>query len=249
MTVPLHAALLCAAFWAAVLLYRGAHPFRFVAGLAAGATCAHLGWAALHWTEVPGQAPATTPLFLGAEPRIVPEGWPGAGTQALREEEEGARALYASLDPAQRARARLPYASGRALLLSDERQPERPRALGLPRGAMGPEQRVALDRLIDVYVDIFAPAVAGQRRREIDAAGRDAIHFAWTDAETPPHAFYYRIQGPSFLIELDNTGDGDHLHAVWRDFDADWGADLLALHYERAHGIRLAAERARIIRP
>ncbi len=76
-----------------------------------------------------------------------------------------------------------------------------------------------------------------------DAAGRDAIHFAWTDAETPPNAFYYRIQGPSFLIELDNTSDGDHLHAVWRDFGNDWGADLLALHYQRAHGLRLAADR------
>lgn len=196
----------------------------------------------LHWTELPGEVPASTPLFLGAEPRAVPEDWPGGGVQPLREEEEQARALYASLDPAQRARARLAYASGRALLHSDERQPERPEPVGLARAAMSPAQQAAVDGLIDVYLENFAAEVAARRRAELDAAGRDAIHFAWTDAETPPNAFYYRIQGPSFLIEVDNTSDGDHVHAVWRDFGNDWGADLLAAHYQRAHGLRLAAE-------
>jgi len=44
----LQLALLCAAFWSAVLAYRGARPARFVAGLALGALCAHGGFALLH---------------------------------------------------------------------------------------------------------------------------------------------------------------------------------------------------------
>ena len=43
---------------------------------------------------------------------------------------------------------------------------------------------------------------------------------------------YYRIQGPSFLIEYDNTqNNANHIHSVWRDFKGDWGLDLLAAHY------------------
>ena len=47
---------------------------------------------------------------------------------------------------------------------------------------------------------------------------------------------YYRIQGPSFLIEYDNTQNGaNHIHAVWRDLANDWGEDVLAAHYRGAH--------------
>ena len=65
MTLPLHTAILFAAFWTAVLLYRGTRPLRFVAGLAAGASCAHLGWAALHWTEVSRHPEAILDPSLG----------------------------------------------------------------------------------------------------------------------------------------------------------------------------------------
>ena len=42
---------------------------------------------------------------------------------------------------------------------------------------------------------------------------------------------YYRLQGPTFLIEYDNTqNDGNHIHSVWRDFDRDFGRDLLRDH-------------------
>ena len=45
---------------------------------------------------------------------------------------------------------------------------------------------------------------------------------------------YYRVQGPTFLMEYDNTqNDANHIHAVWRDFDHDFGDDLLRQHYEQ----------------
>ena len=48
-------------------------------------------------------------------------------------------------------------------------------------------------------------------------------------------AHYYRIQGPSFLVEYDNTqSDANHVHTVWRDFDGDFGRDLLREHYRSA---------------
>ena len=46
---------------------------------------------------------------------------------------------------------------------------------------------------------------------------------------------YYRVQGPTFLIEYDNTqNDANHIHAVWGDFNGDWGADLLAEHLKNS---------------
>jgi hypothetical protein len=40
------------------------------------------------------------------------------------------------------------------------------------------------------------------------------------------------VQGPTFLIEYDNTqNNANHIHAVWRDFDNDFGEDLLRKHY------------------
>jgi len=39
------------------------------------------------------------------------------------------------------------------------------------------------------------------------------------------------VQGPTFLIEYDNTqSDANHIHSVWRDFDGDFGADILRAH-------------------
>ena len=51
----------------------------------------------------------------------------------------------------------------------------------------------------------------------------------------PPGAFYFRLQGPRTLIEVDNTTDGDHVHAVWHDSEGDFGDDLLAAHLPREH--------------
>jgi hypothetical protein len=41
-----------------------------------------------------------------------------------------------------------------------------------------------------------------------------------------PH--YYRLQGPTFLLEFDNSrNSGTHIHSVWRDFERDFGSHLL----------------------
>jgi len=49
-----------------------------------------------------------------------------------------------------------------------------------------------------------------------------------------PH--YYRVQGPTFLVEWANTQNGaNHPHAVWRDFNGDFGADILAKHLAEEH--------------
>jgi hypothetical protein len=197
----------------------------------------------LNLTVKPGAVPAATPLFLGAEPRTVPAGEPDAGAAVLGEEEAAARALLAALPEALRARATLPFTDDRALMLGQVRRIALADGAGVARGESPPEAQAQFDRLIDLFADLFAPAIASARRAEIDATGRDALRFAWAEAAERPGVFYWRLQGPRTLIEMDNTTDGDHVHAVWHDAPNDFGDDLLAAHYRREH--RVASGSAR----
>jgi hypothetical protein len=195
----------------------------------------------LNVTVASGGVPAVTPLFLGAEPRIVPDGWPEAGAQVLGPEEELARALHAALPTGLRERATLPFSADRGDMLGQVRRV----ALGEPRGVarseLPPPAQARLDALVEVFLANFPEEIASARRAEIDSAGRDALRFAWAETRDPPGAFYWRIQGPRTLVEVDNTTDGDHVHAVWHDVPGDFGGDLLAAHYRADHGVALAS--------
>jgi hypothetical protein len=187
----------------------------------------------LNLTLKPGEVPASTPLFLGAEPRVVPAGQPDAGAAVLGAEEATARALLAALPEPLRTRATLPYEDDRALMLGQVRRVALGAGVGVARGEAPPEAQAQFDRLIEHFTSLFAPEIADARRAEIDAAGRDALRFAWAGASVPSGAFYWRLAGPRTLIEMDNTTDGDHVHAVWHDTGNDFGDDLLAAHYRK----------------
>jgi len=75
------------------------------------------------------------------------------------------------------------------------------------------------------------PDIAAVRLDKVRAAGLGNIFFAWAGGFEKGQPHYYRIQGPSFLVEYDNVqNNANHIHTVWRDLNADFGADLLALH-------------------
>jgi hypothetical protein len=70
---------------------------------------------------------------------------------------------------------------------------------------------------------------------QIDAAGFDKVTFAWAGTDQPGQGHYYRLQGPTFLLEYDNTqNNANHVHAVWRETAGDFGEDLLAEHYKNS---------------
>jgi hypothetical protein len=189
-------------------------------------------------TAMPGSPPVSTPLFLGAQPRVVPPGMPSAGVAALGEEEALARTLYASLDEAGRTRATLAYAPDRGHMIGQVAALDPPTPIGLPRAAMTPEQQQVLDRLLEQFAGFWNAEIAAARRAELEAS-RAEQHFAFVAADDPPNAFYMRVSGPGLLIEIDNTEGGDHVHAVWHRPGADFGDDLLARHLRTAHGVTM----------
>ena len=113
---------------------------------------------------------------------------------------------------------------------------ERARPRGLPALVMDKAQTKLLSELVDVYVDRLPEPLAAIERERIDRAGIDAIHFAWAGETERRRPHYYRLQGPSFLVEYDNTqNDVNHIHSVWRDPDRDFGGDLLRDHVRSGH--------------
>ena len=103
--------------------------------------------------------------------------------------------------------------------------------VGITADALTSPQRDLLMKLIDVYTGYMAPDVYADRTARLKKAGVEKIAFAWAGETERGKKHYYRIQGPTFLVEYDNTqNDGNHVHSVWRDFEGDFGRDLLREH-------------------
>lgn len=184
----------------------------------------------LHFTIVNGSLVAGAPTFFGANPAEVRDG-PKKGARILRREEDAARELIESLDASQRAQAIInPAAPDEILTLAkvgiDPLSPT-----GIPASALTASQRELLRNLVDVYASHMADDIAADRLSRIEKAGWEKVAFAWAGALERGEKHYYRVQGPTFLIEYDNTqNNGNHIHSVWREFNGDFGADLLRKH-------------------
>jgi hypothetical protein len=193
-----------------------------------------------NWTIVRGVSIASSPQFFGSNPAEVRNG-PKKGTRVLAAEEDLARALLESLTETQRGAAVISPDAPDDMLTANNRSAARQEDRGLDHTALTPEQRGLLLAIIDEYAGAQPKALAQKRLDAIKAAGFDQVKFAWMGGLARGQRHYYRIQGPTFLIEYDNTqNDANHIHAVWRDFNGDWGTDLLAEHYRRSpHHARL----------
>ena len=186
----------------------------------------------LHFTIVDGRAVASSPSFLGANPAQVRTG-PKAGLRVLREREDAARALVMALDSSQRASAVILDVAPDDILTEAELAVDPLSPVGVKAAALNPNQRELLMGVIDAYTSMMAEDIAAERIAAIHEAGVDEIGFAWAGAIERGEQHYYRVQGPTFLIEYDNTqGGGNHIHSVWRDFTGDFGRDLLREHLQ-----------------
>ena len=185
----------------------------------------------LHWTVVNGTSVATTPQFFGSNPAEVRQG-PKKGTRVLHAEEDLGRALVTELSDAQRATAVVAEKAPDDILTTNTRKAAIQENAGLGYADMSPKQRGMLLALIEEYASAQPKPLAAQRIEKVREAGLDKVKFAWMGPIAKGALHYYRVQGPTFIIEYDNTqNDGNHVHAVWRDFEGDFGRDLLEEHY------------------
>jgi hypothetical protein len=191
---------------------------------------------AIQLTLVGERVVGSTPSFLGANPAVVPSG-PRSGARALTGEETLARELLLSLPPDVRAIAVVdPVAPPDIMSGNGARADLRSIPSGIRYDALGPAEQDGMERLIRQYIGRVAEDIAAAEWKRIEGAGLGATTFAWAGPADPGRGHYYAIRGPRFLIEYDNTqNDANHIHAVWRDLERDWGADALAAHYGSHH--------------
>jgi hypothetical protein len=183
---------------------------------------------------VDGALTSSTPSFFGSNPAEVRVDVPGAaprGTRVLGPEEDAARALLESLDASQKATAIVTATAPNEMLTSNKLKADPQSPLGLKASEMTQAQKDKLMALIDVYAGYMTADIAAERLDKLKKAGLDSIAFAWAGETEKGKKHYYRLQGPTFLVEYDNAqNDGNHIHSVWRDFNGDFGADLLREH-------------------
>jgi hypothetical protein len=158
----------------------------------------------------------------------------------LKQETELGRALAKSFTPEQRkiAFGKLPDFKTETvggLITGNQPRIERGKPHGLAVSGMTVEQREILMKLVREHIGRIRKELADQDLARIDRAGTDKIYFEWDGGLEPGEPHHYLIQGPTFVIEYDNTQDGaNHVHCVYRDFDNDFG-DAILEHYRLYH--------------
>ena len=184
----------------------------------------------LHFTVVNGTLVGSSPTMFGSNPAQLPEG-PKKGLRILAAEEDAARELLMSLDTAQRVTAVINTTAPNEILTTNKVTVTPLSPVGIGAAALSARQRELLMRLLTVYTGFMADDIAADRMARLQKAGLEKITFAWAGEAERGKKHYYRVQGPTFLIEFDNTqNDGNHIHSVWRDFNGDFGRDLLREH-------------------
>jgi hypothetical protein len=187
----------------------------------------------VNYTGIGRAVQVVSPLFMGANPARVLSG-PHAGLRILAAEEDLARALVTMLDEQRR---KVAVFSDTAFTEIETRNDPKARPLryeGLRAADMTAPQRAQLRRLVDHYANRMSAAARAHATRDIEDGGFGELRFAWAGSTEVGKAHYYRIHGPTVLIEYDNQQtNANHIHTVWRDLRHDFGGDLLAEHYRK----------------
>ena len=188
----------------------------------------------LHFAVAKGTSVASSPTFFGSNPAEVRVDGPKKGLRVLGEREDTARTLLMALDDGQRKAATIADVPPTDIVTRTAAKADPLSPIGVAATAMTARQRDLLMAVIKTYTSSMADDIASERLAQLEAAGLEKITFAWAGESEPGKKHYYRVQGPTFLIEYDNTqNDGNHVHSVWRDFNGDFGRDLLREHIQR----------------
>ena len=192
----------------------------------------------VNFTVVDGKGITGAPTFLGSNPYVVRDG-PRKGLRIMAAEDDLGRSLVLSLSEPQRRKAIVSPEAPGDIVTFGARKVDMSKVGALGQGIraseLTPGQRDMLWSLIEEYARWHRPEIADAELRRIDVAGFDKVTFLWAGGTGPDVGRYYRIVGPTFLIEYDNTqNQANHVHSIWRDAANDFGEDLLRQHYETA---------------
>ena len=177
-----------------------------------------------------------TPGFLGTNPAIVLSG-PEKGLYILKNETQAGFELLQSLDASQVKKAVISDNAPSEIITEARRKAMINKPEGILYSELTNEQQKLFMQLLSIYIHRYTKLFAETMMKEIETAGLNDLRFAWAGTQQTgvgnPH--YYRIQGPTIIIEYDNTqNNANHIHTVIRDLKNDFGDELLG-HYKKGH--------------
>ena len=177
-----------------------------------------------------------SPGFLGSNPGIVEEG-DLKGLQVLQEEASAGFKLLRSLTDAQVEKTRVDVNAPNEIISFVNRHALEIQPSGIYYNELTTIQQQNLLHLIKIYVNRYTKLLADDLLKEIQNANLDKVTFAWAGNTNAAigKAYYYRIQGPTFVIEFDNSqNNANHVHSIYRDIKNDFADELLE-HYNEEH--------------
>jgi hypothetical protein len=183
------------------------------------------------------QLVATTPNFMGTNPAIVLSG-PEKGKEILKEETAKGFALVRALSAEELKKALISATAPAEIITGDSRKAMIAHPEGIRYNELSTAHQEMLLQLINVYIHRYTKLFGDDMLKDIQTAGLDKLWFSW--AGSTEHVLgkpcYYRIQGPTIIIEYDNTqNNANHVHTTVRDLKNDFGGDELLEHYKKGH--------------
>ena len=188
---------------------------------------------ALNFTIVNNQL-AFTPIFFGVYPAEIKEGQ-NKGRRIIKDEEDIGFELINMLTSEQKEKAVFQKNAFRDIVSSNATHVGPLTPVGILAKDLTSQQKNILNKLIVCHLSSMPTNIAELRMKRIVSEDFNLLRFGWAGGLINGVPHYYRIQGKTFLIEFDNTThNANHIHIVWRDFDGDFGVDLLNEHYKKS---------------
>jgi len=194
----------------------------------------------VNFTVLDNQIVSGTPAFFGASPaHVADDAEVSPGLRPLGVEQDLGLQLVGSFEGELGSQVIIAAAAPDDILTSNSPTAEMGPPEGVAYADMSEQQQALMLELLGSYAARMNPALAEYQMAKIRQAGIERLHFAWAGGTEPGEKHYYRIQGPTFVVEWDNTqDDANHVHSVWRDFGDDFGRDPLRRHLALDHGLR-----------
>jgi hypothetical protein len=182
-----------------------------------------------HFT-VAGGSVAVEPFFLGAWPTRAGSSYRSVarGFRTMPREEDAAREIVLLLDGGLRRRAVFSSESLTDHVTQNAVRARPPEPVGVLAGDLPSAGQARVLELLRTYLANHPPALAADLLARVERAGIARVRFGWAGSTQPGQPQYYRLQGPTFVLEFDNSrNEGTHIHSVWRDYQRDFGRHLL----------------------
>jgi hypothetical protein len=201
----------------------------------------------LNFTFDQGVIVDSTPQFFGVNPAQLRKAFttpdlanPGksiefkGSNRLLALEEDRAYELIRSLNRTQLEKAIYTKECPDDIQWAGEPQPQKAPKVGIAANELDAQQQSKLMAVLDAYLINVPNEVIEQRKALIKASGVDQIYFGWAGAPEAGKQHFYRVEGPSFIVELcnfqtDPQGNvANHIHSIWRDMTGDFNLAIAA---------------------